>query len=429
MKNFIKAMSEISEKHIDELKDIGKTTPTVRRSYKTVLIAATLAVLILSLSLFAAMGSAPPAPSDIIPQSTINDSSDVFVSETDSADSDVSFEVSSGSNESSVPKENSSVSENSFAVEDSSQIDDNSIYDESSLPEETTPFDPSQYDENGAAFTAQQMADILTAPSSEGLTSNYQTFYFDSVADIQTGDLPNGMLPILIEDDWDYTYSAAGLGGNIEFLCEINGETIVIPSDSTVSDVYSAAKTFLPVCQERFGFDYSDIVVIESKTSDFFYVYYLDATLDIPYFENGRPAMTCNSVCYLRIGSNMGDSDVYTLCGIYYKAENGSVKEGERYATISLEEAEVLLNSGYVFGGHGCPLCMEMNLPVDFSDYDLVGIEYVSGYDSDWNPTNEHYPFYAFYKEIYEGIFARTYVPAFRVSGLEEYFESQINMH
>ena len=90
---------------------------------------------------------------------------------------------------------------------------------------------------------------------------------------------------------------------------------------------------------------------------------------------------------------------------------------------ISLADAEQLLYHGYVFGGHSCPLCMEMQEKVDFEGYDHVGLTYVGGI-----------PFYAFYKDI--GIshsgnitYARTLVPAVRVSGYEEYFESQKANH
>ena len=71
---------------------------------------------------------------------------------------------------------------------------------------------------------------------------------------------------------------------------------------------------------------------------------------------------------------------------------------------------------------------MQEQEKVDFSDYDHVGIEYVQKATYE-EFTNEYYPFYAFYKEIEDGKFARTYVPAFRVSGVEEYFRSQESKH
>ena len=97
---------------------------------------------------------------------------------------------------------------------------------------------------------------------------------------------------------------------------------------------------------------------------------------------------------------------------------------------ISLEEAEELLCKGYVFGGHSCSLCMAEQTPVDFEGYDYVGFEYVRGGGS----TIEVIPFYTFYKYISDApngnkTYANTYVPAIKVSGYEEYFESQAKYH
>jgi hypothetical protein len=96
---------------------------------------------------------------------------------------------------------------------------------------------------------------------------------------------------------------------------------------------------------------------------------------------------------------------------------------------ISLEAAEELLEKGYVFGGHSCPLCMAEQPEVDFSEYTCVNIEYLP------DEKGEIFiPFYAFYKYIGEtdygiGTYAKTYVPAVEVSGLENYFNLQTNKH
>ena len=71
-----------------------------------------------------------------------------------------------------------------------------------------------------------------------------------------------------------------------------------------------------------------------------------------------------------------------------------ATKTAER---ISLEAAEALLKKGYVFGGHSCPLCMEAQPAVDFSDYDFVEMKYVSGTDEQGN-AKAIVPFYIFYK-------------------------------
>ena len=96
---------------------------------------------------------------------------------------------------------------------------------------------------------------------------------------------------------------------------------------------------------------------------------------------------------------------------------------------LTLEEAEGLLEKGYVFGGHSCPLCMAMQPEVDFSDYTYVDIEYVSDRNR-----KICIPFYAFYKYVGKNeygvdTYAKTYVPAVQVRGCEKYFESQKDNH
>lgn len=96
---------------------------------------------------------------------------------------------------------------------------------------------------------------------------------------------------------------------------------------------------------------------------------------------------------------------------------------------ISLKEAEDLLDKGYVFGGHSCPKCMSEQPEVDFSDYTCVGIEYLND-----KRVEQYMPFYAFYKYIGEteygiGTYAKTYVPAVKVEGMEEYFMIQADKH
>jgi len=101
----------------------------------------------------------------------------------------------------------------------------------------------------------------------------------------------------------------------------------------------------------------------------------------------------------------------------------------QKVKMLTLEEAERLLEKGYVFGGHSCPICMANQPEVDFSDYTCVSIEYLAGLDVDI-----YIPFYTFYKYIGEtsagiGTYAKTYVPAVEIEGLEEYFKQQESRH
>lgn len=78
------------------------------------------------------------------------------------------------------------------------------------------------------------------------------------------------------------------------------------------------------------------------------------------------------------------------------------------------------------------PFCMAEQNKVDFHGYDFVGLEYIFSMDD--RKGTEAVPFYAFYKKIGTAgngnlIYARTYVPAFAVSGYREYFEKQKEAH
>ena len=100
---------------------------------------------------------------------------------------------------------------------------------------------------------------------------------------------------------------------------------------------------------------------------------------------------------------------------------------------LPLEEAETLLNKGYVFSDHACPFCMSQQDQVSFMHYDYVGIEYKFGL-FEAKDTTMGIPFYAFYKNIGTAqngnkIYAKTYVPAIEVEGYEEYFEALHEKH
>lgn len=123
-----------------------------------------------------------------------------------------------------------------------------------------------------------------------------------------------------------------------------------------------------------------------------------------------------------------------TVCYYQYRADPSEMYTAEAYAKhISLSEAQLLLKNGYVFGGHSCNLCMAQQKKIDFSHYDRVSLAYVWGRDADGEKTI-CVPFYAFYKYIStanNGVktYARTYVPAIEVSGIEEYFKIQEDYH
>ena len=115
---------------------------------------------------------------------------------------------------------------------------------------------------------------------------------------------------------------------------------------------------------------------------------------------------------------------ILSKVSVYYFHYLSALEPVATVRLLPLEEAEKLLYSGCVFGMHVCPLCMAEQPEVDFHGYDLVDVRYVNGV-----------PFYAFFNKLdlpaRNGnlTYAKTFVPAFEVSGLQEYFESQKSSH
>lgn len=134
-------------------------------------------------------------------------------------------------------------------------------------------------------------------------------------------------------------------------------------------------------------------------------------------------------------GDAVSDDILYNV-SVRYQRPRSSAKsqfqEAGKKKMLPLEEAEALLQKGYTFGNHVCALCMAAQKTVDFSDYDYVSFEYV--YNATDGERGLCLPFYTFYKDIGEAkngnrIYAKTYVPAVSIRGVEEYFEAQKENH
>ncbi len=138
---------------------------------------------------------------------------------------------------------------------------------------------------------------------------------------------------------------------------------------------------------------------------------------------------------YANSSAETESADIMTQCSIEYYSYLTPISEAfsveAKCKLISLEDAEVLLKNGYVFGGHSCSLCMAEQEKVSFDEYDYVGFEYVANC---YAKSARAMPFYTFYKKIGKTndgkiIYAKTYVCAIEVSGLEEYFQKQESQH
>ena len=210
--------------------------------------------------------------------------------------------------------------------------------------------------------------------------------------------------------------------------------------DPNMSDAQIAAS--LEGVKQRlfdiFGESYPDLLITRSNTM--IYVYYYDANDPVSIWSL-EGALTSRPITnYISLIFNM-DSGPFSSVTIKYN--KNLVDSNNIYSTIdlpmrSLEEAEEWLNKGYVFGGYGCPLCMAQQTPVDFEDYDFVGIQYLYSREylmggSTALPISVAIPFYVFYKVIETTdtttTYAYTYVPAIEVEGMEEYFAEKYSHH
>lgn len=210
----------------------------------------------------------------------------------------------------------------------------------------------------------------------------------------------------------------------------------------TDDQIKSKVKELKKEICERFGKNYSNIKIVRDYSSDGF-----NSVRIYLYTENEN--MLIGSSYRNPIGSDYAVL-VYTTDDNAHHWGGSSVNEAylsrvelcegaeswdDYYKVVgkakmlSLKEAEALLEKGYVFGNHICELCAKSQDLVDFTDYDCVGFEYISD-----NNAENVLPFYTFYKHISEneyGIstYAKTYVPAIELEGLDEYFANQEKAH
>lgn len=197
---------------------------------------------------------------------------------------------------------------------------------------------------------------------------------------------------------------------------------------STDEEVLSAVKKYSSEIMEFFDFQFTDIQVTRSsilevrcynKDSDF---YLVDKGC-----SNYGFTLSCISFYF---------ADDYTMVSYcdFRIDPNEYIKKTDSVRKLTLEEAHELVKNGYCFGAHTCPKCMRNNKPVDFTEYDYVGIEYL--FAEDYFDTGEPMPvvpFYVFYKKIDgetlngEQVYAKTWVPAIELSGLKEHFDNLLH--
>ncbi|MBQ8399992.1 MAG: hypothetical protein IJX08_08540 [Clostridia bacterium] len=224
----------------------------------------------------------------------------------------------------------------------------------------------------------------------------------------------------------------------------IHGDMVsVLESDTNEQLKEKLKDTIVSVC-EAFGKSYTDVKIVRSYfnyrlQSITVYLYTPEETIFPSNFTTAPMTSDYISLSFYPDWGNGtsyhwgGSQDEAFLCNVnlYETMENWNTyyTVASKGKMITLQEAQRLLEEGYVFGGHFCPLCMAAQPEIDFSTYTSVSIRYVSNFKGEiW------VPFYVFYKYLGQtpegiGMYARTYVPAVQVSGMEEYFQSQKANH
>ncbi len=227
----------------------------------------------------------------------------------------------------------------------------------------------------------------------------------------------------------------------------LDGETVQIDQRLSDSEIINSLQSVKNKLFDIFGVSFTDAKTVRyfnghsENGAEAVYVYF--------YNENAHPLNSVETTPisdYIRIyfdnhanlPNEVESNSILSAAEIdYYKHRydpNEYISAFAEHKMISLEDAEVLLYNGYVFGAHICYLCMQLHDKVSFESYDFVDIQYVFGYDTKTGEETFALPFYAFYKNIGTAkngnlIYAKTYVPAIEVSGLQEYLENQAKYH
>ncbi len=233
--------------------------------------------------------------------------------------------------------------------------------------------------------------------------------------------------------------TAISISGDYRDTIDIHGKPIEVDQRLSDEEILASFSDVRDALFEAFGQTF-DSARVERKYGsnneegvERLYITYFHAS-DLPAAGDSIVISFDN---FANFAEDVVSADILRDCSITYTRYRAPLSEAYTVEAncrlLTVEEAEVLLHAGYVFGGHVCPLCMEMQTPVSFDEYDFVTVVYYTG-DTETQGSALSVPFYAFYKDIGESkngnrIYARTLVPAVEVSGLAEYFDMQKENH
>ncbi len=218
----------------------------------------------------------------------------------------------------------------------------------------------------------------------------------------------------------------------------VNGSSVTFPTESGDGEIKDEISQTVSYLNKLFGKNYGDMRINREYAYDLtalegitVYLYNADEENETAASILKNTSPCCADYITLKFEKSFSGKEMYLKSVNYTETPdrwNKTIKKSARGKTVSPEQAEELLEKGYVFGGHVCTLCMSAQDRVDFSDYDTVGFEYVIGADM------SVIPFYTFYKYLHTdemGIetYAKTYVPAIEITGWDEYFQNSEKRH
>lgn len=305
------------------------------------------------------------------------------------------------------------------------------------------PPDREAFDEAFAVFAEKAETHLGIDPNSydleEDVSDGIHAVYFERHADVELGE--RSISAYLIQRPMvnNYLIWSFGMGGDSLYApMELGGKALVVDPNQSDEEILASLEDALSILQDLFGVAYPHGKVTRDYRGD-------TIGITVNYFSD-EPGVTDETFLWYwpRISISFekmrrGDSRLFAKiidCRCLREGVSGTYGEYATVASVSLKEAERMLEMGYVFGGHSCPLCMEQQDEVDFREYDHVELRYewVSVLGGEFEEEMIWLPFYAFYKKLEEGkngicTYARTLVPAFPVSAVEEYFASQAEKH
>lgn len=250
--------------------------------------------------------------------------------------------------------------------------------------------------------------------------------------------------------DWQYRFELYDypIGNYIAFSTvtrsmQLGDQSLSINNLKTDDEFINALSGVKQKFSDLFEVQFNDIKVVseyddDDNTSEPFFItvyFYNKSAHPLNSQKTGKPFSDYICIEYVNASPNKetGESNegVYYLLDVIYQTNKTELICKGQEKLLSVEEAAEYLTKGYVLQYEKyCSLCTAQKNPSTYIGYDYVSMEYIGGY----NDGDLTLPYYVFYKNTGttkngKMIFSKSYVPAIKVTGYEEYFENKHAQH